>query len=214
MSANYAPHSCVTVNTETCLWHSAYDYILQGCNSFSLLISHAIISLCSISRDILSIVVQLYFLTPFETGCSVLEWEYTSSVTDYVSGHVRLIASIILFFPLQHLSEYVFMEKCSDRGSVMITHWPKDSRLLRLTARLWKARGRYVCTHCYIIIIIPSTGKSSHWAMAEFCSSCSVVDTVRHHAKASSHFCLITGWVLPSASSNCTGMSTMIHLEV
>lgn len=30
-----------------------------------------------------------------------------------------------------------------------------------------------------------------HWGMAEFCSSCCVVDTVRHHAKAWPRFCFL-----------------------
>lgn len=50
-------------------------------------------------------------------------------------------------------------------------------------------RQRYVCALTADVIIIPSTNKSHLLGgMAEFCSSCSVLDSVRHHAKARSHF--------------------------
>lgn len=40
---------------------------------------------------------------------------------------------------------------------------------------------------------------TERWGMAEFCSSCCVMDTVRHHAKACSHFCFIF-WLSASFS--------------
>ena len=55
---------------------------------------------------------------------------------------------------------------------------------------------QYVCSYCmlhnnYIILF--------QWGMAEFCSSWSVVDTVRHHAKVLSQFCF-NDWMSASLS--------------
>lgn len=61
-----------------------------------------------------------------------------------------------------------------------------------------------------IMIIIPICYL---WGMAEFCPSCSVVDTVRHHARALSHSCWMTGCVLCLASCNCAGMSTVMSFD-
>lgn len=70
-----------------------------------------------------------------------------------------------------------------------------NERLLQMTCRPRKRLRDGNCAHTvlsstYMVII--------HRGMAEFCPSCFVLDTVRHHAKALSHFCFY--WMSHSLS--------------
>lgn len=115
----------------------------------------------------------------------------TNSVRHHVIYTDKSILLLLLYFSVPARSSAV-----AETPSWRIMDRPSDWR----EAWTW-----YVWAYCFLHL----------WGvdikgMAEFCSSCSVVDTVRHRATAWSHFCYMIVWVPPSASHTGTELSTII----
>lgn len=155
-------------------------------------------------RFIKRIVVQHHLLSPFETTF-LFEWEYTNSQTP-----LCFYCSSICPDMYSWRSAVMQAQSCSRSTHTGPMKQGCYNWLPGCEERPDGGMYRYTDKHLHYS---SQHWESYLWGMAEFCSSCSVVDTVRHHAKALTHICFVTVWVLPSASCNCTGMSTTIHSE-